>query len=578
MGLFMFKENTGHLQKDLFGFEQLLTPSLQKSLLKSKEYHFYHLIFRNIDEKIFSVLYSKKKSRPNAPINAMVAALLLMQAKKWTYEQLFEAISFNLLTKVALGLHTLNEQPFCPSSLFNFQNRLNDYFVRTGRNLLEVVFDALTEKQLKQLKLKTSIQRVDSFQAASNIRNYSRIQLLVEMLIRLFGVLSKEDQEHFKERFLPYTKKSSGQYIYRLQADELSHELEKLAEFYGWIHTTLWPRYSEYEIFQAFERVYTEHFTVVEEKVTVKSPDQLSSGSVQSPDDLDATYREKRGEAFRGQVVEVAETAHPHNPINLITDVAISPNNVDDSGILQERLPHLKEKTPELEELHLDGAYGSEANDKLFEQMGITAVQTGIRGRKPSVPISIIESEDNGYDVSCPYQQVRASSTRKRFKAEFDPAVCSDCSLQRTCPTRQGKHVRVYYFTRSDYLVKKRQRQIERIPVERRKLRNNVEATVKEFTCKMSGNGKKLKVRGAFKTAMVMFPLAMAINFGRIYRYIQQNPALFARILFFLLQIVKEQLKNRKYFNIPIKSKFYSHFWKLKPLFPSNNPRFSGAF
>ena len=67
----MVKENTGHLQKDLFGLVNMLSPALKKWLAKSKEYHFYHLIFLNIDEKLFSVLYSEKKSHPNAPINAM---------------------------------------------------------------------------------------------------------------------------------------------------------------------------------------------------------------------------------------------------------------------------------------------------------------------------------------------------------------------------------------------------------------------------------------------------------------------------------------------------------------------------
>ncbi|NIA09968.1 MAG: hypothetical protein GWP10_09615 [Nitrospiraceae bacterium] len=66
----MFEENTGHLQKDLFGLAGMLSPALKKSLVKSREYHFYHLIFLNIDEKLFSVLYSEKKSHPNAPINA----------------------------------------------------------------------------------------------------------------------------------------------------------------------------------------------------------------------------------------------------------------------------------------------------------------------------------------------------------------------------------------------------------------------------------------------------------------------------------------------------------------------------
>ena len=116
-------------------------------------------------------------------------------------------------------------------------------------------------------------------------------------------------------------------------------------------------------------------------------------------------------------------------------------------------------------------------------------------------------------------------------------------------------------------LVKKRQKQIKRIPVERRKLRNSVEAAVKEFNCKMPGNGKKLNVRAAFKTATVILPLAVTINFGRIFRYAMQNPAIFARILFFLLQIVKEQLNNQEYLIFRTISKFRRQFLSLKLFF-----------
>jgi hypothetical protein len=48
--------------------------------------------------------------------------------------------------------------------------------------------------------------------------------------------------------------------------------------------------------------------------------------------------------------------------LNLLTDVAVCSNNTDDSKILNVRLEQRKDKTPELEELHNDRAYGSEDN------------------------------------------------------------------------------------------------------------------------------------------------------------------------------------------------------------------------
>lgn len=46
--------------------------------------------------------------------------------------------------------------------------------------------------------------------AMSNIRNYGRVQLLIEMLIRLYRVLKEEDKEQFKDMLSKYNKQTSG--------------------------------------------------------------------------------------------------------------------------------------------------------------------------------------------------------------------------------------------------------------------------------------------------------------------------------------------------------------------------------
>ena len=541
----MFKKNTGHVQKNLFGLFNSMNDKQQQEVKASSEYYFYHLIFCNIPEDIFANLYSDKKSRPNAPINAMVSSIILMDRNKWTYEQLFRAIKFDLLMKIALGLDTIDDIPFCPASLFNFQNRLSDHFNETGENLLEQVFDQLTEDQLKTLKLKTNIQRTDSFMAASNIRNYSRLQLLIEMVIRIYRVLSDEDKQQFSEKFQAYINKSSGQYLYHLKAADLPHELEKMGQLYQWIDENLSATYADFDIFKIFERVYTEHFTVVAEKVTVKSPGQLHSGCVQSPDDVEATYRDKNGKTSKGQAINVTETAHPDNPINLLTDVAVNPNNIDDSQVLSERLASIKHKTPDLDEFHFDGAFGSSDNDAKFEEYGITPIQTAVRGRQSGVAIEIDPVSEHEYHVSCPQQRVASKPTRRRHKAEFELEQCQQCPHRNQCPAIPMKKYNVFYFSHEDYLAKRRQNRIYEIPKERRKLRNNVEATVNEFVCKMPQ--KKLKVRGAFKAAVFAYSLAIAVNFGRIYRLMLVDPEYLKALLAFLFKIVNEPVNYMRF-------------------------------
>ena len=54
----------------------------------------------------------------------------------------------------------MDDTAFCEATFFNFQNRILNHFVKTGENLLESVFDGLTEEHLKQVKIKTDIKEV----------------------------------------------------------------------------------------------------------------------------------------------------------------------------------------------------------------------------------------------------------------------------------------------------------------------------------------------------------------------------------------------------------------------------------
>jgi hypothetical protein len=523
----MFRKNTSHLQSSLFGIASQLPQAKLKKLKKSKEYDFYRLIFCKIAEEDFAVLYSDTSSRPNAPVNSLVASIILMYHNNWTTEALFDRIDFDLLTRTALGLDTLEETPFCPATFFNFQNRLLSYFVTTGQNLIEVVFDSLTQEQLKTLKIKTDIQRSDSFMAMSNIRSYSRTQLLIEMLIRLHRILSDEDRERFQDILSPYVKQSSGQYIYNLERSAIPHELERLGQLYHKLYEALKESYKDFEVFSIFERVYTEHFTIVKDKVKVKPNEELKGSTLQSPDDIDATYRKKQGRHYRGQSVNITETANPDNELDLLTDVAVCSNNTDDSKMLNGRIEPIKDKTPDLNEIHTDGAYGSEDNDEKMEELEIIHVQTAVRGRKAEVSIEIEEVSDEQYTVKCPHQCVSSEKTRKRYKACFDMKICKRCPLSGNCPAKQQGDRRTYYFDRSDYLIGKRNGNIKKLPPERRKLRPNIEATVKEFTKPFNHKGK-LRVRGLFRTMLYAHAMAISINFGRVWRYLAENPDFFA--------------------------------------------------
>ena len=535
----MFKPNN---QPELFSFETELSEMQQQLLSGSKEKWFYHLILRNINENDFKPLYSNKASRPNIAVNILVSALILKELKAISFDELMESVMFDLRFKTALGLTRIDNVPFSRGTLFNFQNRILEYEQQTGINLIEQVFDNLTKKQIKELLLKTNIQRTDSTLISSNIKKYSRVQLIVEVLLRLERILDKTDKSLFTSQLQTYSKNGSDKYVYGLKSKDLPHELEKLGKLYHSIHIQIKDKYDNEQEFINFERVYKEHFVVIEQQAGVKPSNELHSGMLQSPDDEDATYRKKRKEESKGYTINATETANPKNPIQLINDIAVNPNNIDDSKILNQRIEIIKEKTPEIEEIHTDGGYGSEDNDDKFEELDITQITTAVRGRESEIEKEIkqISKTPDTYTVECPNQKVTSVPTKKRNKVAFDKGICNECTLKEKCLIFKGKGK--YYFTHNDYLSNKRNRNIRDIPKERRKLRPNVEATMKEFKTR-TRNGKT-KVRGLFKTSFFAFNVGIAINFGRIYRYMADKEINQIQILTNFFIIVQNLIKK----------------------------------
>lgn len=518
----MFARSTAQQQRELFDDILLMLPEAKRGkALESREYAFYQEVFCKIDEPAFMPLFPSRRGRPNAPLNAMVAALVLRELRGSTFEELFRCLDWDLLTRLALGLSKLGDTPFCPATLFNFQQRLVRHEQAHGVNLLETVFQRLTAEQVKRFGVNTSIQRCDSFRAMSNIANYGRVRLLVETLLRLHRVLTDGDQERFATLLQPYVSKTSESYVYQLKDDALPRELGQLASIYAQLHAALGDAYADAPAYGLFRRVLKEQFTLgANGEASVRPGKEIGSDTLQSPDDPEATYNGKNGKPQKGYKVNVVETATPENSLNLITDLSVTPNNVHDGTMLAERMDTLKEQTPDLIELHTDGGYGGAALDPKMAEHQVLHVETGTQMGHAQVNMEYERLPEGGYTVRCPMQSAPGQPTAKRWKAVFDPQGCAACPLAAKCPVEVYPNKPTFYFEESWAKSSIRSRNIKAIPAERRKLRANVEATMKSFTKCFNHKGK-LRLRGRPRATIQMLAAALAINFGRIYRHRQ---------------------------------------------------------
>jgi hypothetical protein len=258
---------------------------------------------------------------------------------------MYDAYCYDMQVRYALGYRQLGEGDFDLRTLYYFRERLSRYMQEKGINLLDQAFEQVTDKQIAAFRIKTGKQRMDSTMVASNIRRMGRVQLLVEVLQRVQRMLNESDQEHYTADFAPYVQGHAGQYVYHMKTDETDTHLQRIGTLMQRLLVELKPVYAIEPVYQVLERVFGEHFQLDQKTVVTKPNQALSATSLQSPDDLEATYREKRGKGYQGYVANLTETCDPENELQLITKVQTTSNNTDDSQLLAEARPNLVHAT-----------------------------------------------------------------------------------------------------------------------------------------------------------------------------------------------------------------------------------------
>ncbi len=558
----MFKKNTRHQQIPLASHVDELPEKLRKRLENSWSGVFYRDIYSRIDETAFAVLYADIPSRPNVAVNTLVGLEFLKAGNGWTDEELYDNFCYDIQVRYALGYRQLGEGDFDLRTLYYFRERLSRYMQTEGVNLLDQAFEKVTDQQLAAYQVKTGKQRMDSVQVSSNIRQMGRVQLLVEVLQRVERMLNEADQKRYAEAFGPYLKGHAGHYVYRMKGEEVGSHLQRIGAFMQQLVRELKPGYANQAVYQVLERVFWEHFRTEQSEVSAIPNAELSAACLQSPDDLEATYREKRGVGYQGYVANVTETCDPENPLQLITKVQLASNNTDDDQFLAEALPNLKERGA-LTEMYTDGGYGGKQSDPVLAEQAVALTQSAIRGRnpdpdKPHLADFEIQFGESGKpsQVTCPDGQkvpVHTTHQQKSYVACFELTVCQGCPLLKEgkCLAQAGKRdprLRLR-FTQTEAQSSQRRRRSEENKSEAGNLRAAVEATVRSV--KLPFPEAQLPVRGKFRVACMLIGSAAIANVRRIQRYLQAR-----------LQVEKQQNNVQDPQN-DTSNMLTSSFWEL---------------
>ena len=545
----LFKENQKYRQVTIYGIVHQFSVGVMKRLDNSWAPVFRKLIFEKIDERRFAELYSSIESRPNFPVNIWVGLEILKWFFDYTDEELLDQFHFNLLCTRALGQDNLGDETLSERTIYYNRERLLDYEVKTGRNLLEEVFKAITDEALAKLKLNTKIQRMDSSMIGSCIKQMSRLELIVKVLQNFYRDLSEAEQLRWKEPLSRYIEGEADHIAYQLKRAEVEEHLKKLGGLLFELHQHYADRddICSMPSYHHLGRLLREQYDIAvsQEKteIEVKPAQEISPASLQNPADDTATFRRKNGESYQGDIINAAETCHPDNPVQLLTDISTYTNNTADETMLIDRIPLIQERTG-IEQMITDGGYSGEKAENACQQESVTLIPTEVKGRKLEVneiPLAQFHFEANRL-ITCPEGQSplseKYSPERGHHIVHFDKAICTACPQVKNCPVRSGnKCFSLIYRDRQLLLSRRRQQLGDEAYRVICRLRPAVEGTIGQFKRKTRDGKLRIRLINRIRNSAIL--MAIGINFGRLWRYYRKNQSILAILLAKSIMLLK---------------------------------------
>jgi hypothetical protein len=580
----MFRKNNDHEQEQLFSPVKELPPGVMRKLENHWSSHFYDHMFTQIDEEKFEVLYHDGYSRPNKPVNELVSLEIIKHLLGLSDQQLEDAYLFDFQVRNALGKETLGDN-ICPKTFTNFRRRLIEYEEATGRDLLHEVFQDHRTYLQQEFEIDATTQRMDSTFIEANIKQLSRIDLIAKVVHNFLDDLPDEIVQKFPAGIDTFADTENLELSYALEPGEVDSTMETLVEHAAWLAERFEAdqRYADLESFAHLQQVLDEQCYRIPEledndqdhdeddgnppgdgespgweplktftsskdegdhrqasdettqpetnnpeqdRVGLKEPDEISSGSMQNPHDVDATHRRKGGKSHCGYKTNVAETCDGDNSFRLITTIRVDTNNTDDGDLLAEDVAELPYETG-LTDLLVDGGYTHKDVESRCGDHAITQHFTGLTGQRPSEEkLSLADAEWDGHRmVACPtghepFEQ-RYMPESGRISGRMNKEFCEGCPHKENCFVQEQQQFYSYgFYERKLELAHRRKRLDDPAEQEFLNLRAGAESLINEV---YHQDGKKTRFTGMINVKNASIAKAIGTNLKRASRFLESE-------------------------------------------------------
>jgi hypothetical protein len=537
-------------QNLMFETVHLLPEEKRVRLEKSWAHAYREQALPLVKEEPFAPLYDAANGRPNAPVQVVLSVLLLKELHGLTDMEALEQLEFSLLWQHALRLSP-EQAHLCQKTLHNFRVKLIEH------GAARLAFEEITAGIVKALGIRLDRQRLDSTHILSNFALLTRLGLFCETLRvglaalrrahpRLFGRLPEE----LRSRYL---KDDGTETRYRdAKSDEAKRRLDVCArDVYCVLELCNGKSAAKLEEIGLLQRLFDDQCEVVEKErkpgasdedagqggapVIVKEPKTISSDSLQTPHDPDATYSGHKG---KGYEVQIAETCHEDNPVEVITHVSVTPSCKSDADATLPVLDDLARRDLQPQELVADTTYGSAANAVEAEMRG-TELISPVAGptQEPRAEDGDLTADDFRIDTSlqspaiCPagheaIHQERDPEAPHRVTVTWSASVCDSCPFSRRCPAEASREGTAYVLKADLHkanLERRRRAEARGEFRPRYRIRAGIEGTNSEM--KRSHGLGHLRVRMRPRVQMVVYLKALACNLKRMVRALIAEPA-----------------------------------------------------
>jgi len=517
--------------KDISG---VLSKGKQKRFDSATSWHnvFYQDIVSKIDEAPFSVLYDMRMGRPNAPVRVLIGMMILKEGNGWSDAQLFDECRYNLMIMRALGLANIDEDVPVASTYYEFRKLIGIFKDEKGKDLIEETFQQITSEQVSTYEVSGKKIRLDSKLINSNIAKSNRLNLIVEAVrkylqeIEIEGIPKTIEESGYK-LLVELKGKSAVNITYPLNASEKKDLLKDL----GLIIYQLLDKGSGGKNYDLLKRVYNDQYEELTEEqeegdddndtgnekeeklilIKVKDGKDISSSSVQSVHDPEATYRSKGEGASRqtvsGYHVNITESCGgEEGEINLILDVKTKAANICEDEFLLESINECKKVLEKgnidskIKEAITDGGFDSIKNRKemLSEDQPIWRIPK-MKGGKH---VFIISKTDTG-EI-----EVYDKKTVQRLEVHFSERA-NKYVIKNIDGTKRYMTIEVI----ENYL--NHQTILSQIDEESYNLRASVESTIHQTFHRVK-KGNKIMYRGLLKCHWYALLRAFWVNIVRI--------------------------------------------------------------